>query len=83
MVFFVTLSLSKGKSETAMSFLWYLMLYSIGRFIVEGFRTDSLMIGPLRQAQVISIVLFVVALAIYLWDFETERKLFQHFRPEP
>ena len=36
----------------------YLMLYSVERFFVEGLRTDSLMIGPLRQAQVISLVLF-------------------------
>ncbi len=67
MVFFVTLFLFQRAKRNGNVFLWYLMLYSIGRFIVEGFRTDSLMIGPLRQAQVISIVLFVVALVIYLW----------------
>ena len=67
MVFFVTLFLFQRAKRNGNVFLWYLMLYSIGRFIVEGFRTDSLMIGPLRQAQGISIVLFVVALVIYLW----------------
>lgn len=34
----------------------YLVYYSLGRFVIEGFRTDSLMLGPLRMAQVISIV---------------------------
>lgn len=34
----------------------YLVYYSLGRFVIEGFRTDSLMFGPLRMAQVISIV---------------------------
>lgn len=34
----------------------YLMYYSVGRCVIEGFRTDSLMLGPLRMAQVISIV---------------------------
>ena len=44
----------------------YLMLYSLERFFVEGLRTDSLMIGPLRQAQVISLCLFAVGVVLYL-----------------
>lgn len=43
----------------------YMILYSLERFFVEGLRTDSLMIGPLRQAQVISIVFFVLGLILY------------------
>ena len=43
----------------------YFMLYSFERFFVEGLRTDSLMIGPLRQAQVISIVIFVASFIAY------------------
>ena len=45
----------------------YLMLYSVERFFVEGLRTDSLMIGPLRQAQVISLVLFAAGVAGYIF----------------
>ncbi|OPJ56848.1 prolipoprotein diacylglyceryl transferase [Alkalithermobacter paradoxus] len=37
-------------------FIYYAGIYSVGRFIVESFRIDSLMIGPLRTAQVISIL---------------------------
>ena len=44
----------------------YFMLYSFERFFVESLRTDSLMIGSLRQAQVISIVLFTGALILYI-----------------
>jgi len=40
-------------------FLLYLGLYSVGRFFIEGLRTDSLMLGPLRMAQVISIAFIV------------------------
>ena len=43
----------------------YFMLYSFERFFVESLRTDSLMIGPLRQAQVISIALFIIAFIFY------------------
>lgn len=34
----------------------YLILYSIGRFFIEGLRTDSLYIGPLKTAQVMSLI---------------------------
>lgn len=44
----------------------YLMWYSIGRFIVEGFRSDSLMLGGLKMAQLVSIVLFVVGLFLFI-----------------
>lgn len=43
----------------------YGILYSAERFLVEGLRTDSLMIGPLRQAQVISLAIIAVCAAIY------------------
>ncbi|MBI2081656.1 MAG: prolipoprotein diacylglyceryl transferase [candidate division NC10 bacterium] len=38
-------------------FLAYLGLYSAGRFFIEGLRVDSLMLGPLRAAQVVSLLL--------------------------
>ncbi len=43
--------------------LCYFALYSVGRFIVEGLRIDSLMLGPLRAAQVMSAALFVASAA--------------------
>ncbi|EDL64626.1 prolipoprotein diacylglyceryl transferase [Bacillus sp. SG-1] len=49
-------------------FLSYVIWYSIGRFFIEAMRTDSLMLTEyLRIAQVISIVLIV--LAVGLWIF--------------
>ena len=48
-------------------FLIYVVWYSIGRFFVEGFRTDSLMLtDSLRIAQVISIVLIGIAITL-IW----------------
>lgn len=43
---------------------FYFILYSAGRFFVEGFRTDSLMLGSMRMAQVISLVLIAVSAAV-------------------
>jgi len=45
-------------------FLFYLILYSIGRFIVEGFRTDSLMLGPFRVAQIVSIIFIITGITL-------------------
>ena len=41
---------------------FYLIYYSFGRFFIESLRTDSLMIGPFRAAQVVSIILFVIGI---------------------
>ncbi len=44
----------------------YLMWYSIGRFFIESLRTDSLMIGYFKAAQIASIILFVIGLVMVL-----------------
>lgn len=48
----------------------YLILYSIGRFFIEGLRTDSLYIGPLKTAQVVSLIGIVIGslLLIYVYN---------------
>ncbi|AZO95208.1 prolipoprotein diacylglyceryl transferase [Iocasia frigidifontis] len=48
-------------------FLLYLITYSLGRFFIEGIRTDSLMLGPWRIAQLVSIFAIVLGgLLIYI-----------------
>ena len=43
--------------------LWtYFMWYGVGRFVIESLRTDSLMLGGFRVAQLVSIVIFVIGL---------------------
>lgn len=44
----------------------YLMWYSTGRFFIEHLRTDSLMIGGFRVAQIISILLFLTGLFLII-----------------
>src|SRR5574344_1384569 len=41
---------------------FYLMWYGFGRFFIEGMRTDSLMLGGFRMAQIVSIIIFIVGL---------------------
>lgn len=40
----------------------YLIWYSIGRFIIEGMRTDSLMLGNFRIAQIVSIICIIIGI---------------------
>lgn len=44
----------------------YLALYSLGRFFIEGLRTDSLMLGPIRVAQLVSLSLILISI-IAIW----------------
>lgn len=47
----------------------YLIWYGIGRFWIEGMRTDSLMVGSIKQNQLISIVLIVVGVGFLLFKY--------------
>ena len=47
-------------------FLLYGILYSVERFFVEALRTDSLMIGPFKQAQVLSLSVIIVFTIAYM-----------------
>ena len=44
----------------------YLIWYSIGRFVVESYRTDSLMLGNFKMAQVVSVVLFIAGIFYFI-----------------
>ncbi|WP_221638038.1 prolipoprotein diacylglyceryl transferase [Listeria booriae] len=60
--FIVLLLLRRTRILRGELFLSYVIWYSIGRYFIEGMRTDSLMLtDTLRMAQMISIVLIVIA----------------------
>jgi phosphatidylglycerol:prolipoprotein diacylglycerol transferase len=49
---------SKGNG---MLFLWYLLWYGLGRMVIEGLRTDSLMLGAMRVSQVLSGIMMAIS----------------------
>ncbi|MBY6086968.1 prolipoprotein diacylglyceryl transferase [Priestia flexa] len=58
-------------------FLTYVIWYSIGRYFIEGMRTDSLMLtDTLRIAQVISLVLIAVAVIIIAIRRKTNKETY-------
>lgn len=53
----------------------YLIGYSLGRVWIEWLRTDSLMLGPLKIAQVISLGAITLGLIILAWLYILKRPL--------
>ena len=51
----------------------YMMWYGIGRFIIEGLRTDSLMLGDFKMAQIVSVVMFLGGLALFVYMLTKSR----------
>jgi phosphatidylglycerol:prolipoprotein diacylglycerol transferase len=54
-------------------FASYLIGYSLGRFFIETLRQDSLMIGGLRTAQIVSLILIALGLAILYYIRSREK----------
>ena len=46
---------------------FYLMWYSVGRIFIEYLRTDSLMLGKFKVAQLVSIVMFLFGLVYFIY----------------
>ena len=65
---FIILLLIRPHLKTGETFFAYLIYYSIGRYFIEGLRTDSLMLTEyLRVAQVISIVIIIASIIFILY----------------
>ena len=65
-LFWFLLWLDKRRAFPGQIACLYGMLYSLERGLVEQLRTDSLMIGSFKQAQVLSFFVFVLCLALYI-----------------
>ncbi len=62
--------LNRGKG---LLFAWYLVWYGLGRMVIEGLRTDSLMLGSLRVSQGLSVVLVLAAGLFMVWRMNGRR----------
>ncbi|MFM7406732.1 MAG: prolipoprotein diacylglyceryl transferase [Cuspidothrix sp.] len=73
-LFFRALS-KKPTLKVGTLFLVYAIAYSLGRFWIEGLRTDSLMLGPLRMAQMVSLGGVTLGLLGLIWLYVIKRPL--------
>jgi len=54
--------------------LCYILFYGLGRFFIEGLRTDSLMLGSFRVSQLLSLLMIIVAGALLIVRTRKYRK---------
>ena len=66
LVFLFLLNFRKRRKISGEVFLVYLFLYSCGRVVIEGLRTDSLYLGPVRISQLLSAVLIVLSAVLFV-----------------
>lgn len=74
-VFIILMFLLRKSKKNGIVFFTYIGLYSIGRFIIEGMRTDSLMIGTIRMAQLISlsgVVIWIIFIGVNYYKNRTK-----------
>lgn len=65
-LFFFLSHIDNNRKFVAQTSLLYGILYSSERFFVEGLRTDSLMLGPFKQAQVLSAFIILICIVLYI-----------------
>ena len=64
---FILLISIKGKRKFIGQLTYiYLIWYGFARMIIEGLRTDSLMIESIRISQLVSLVIIVVGMWLYI-----------------
>lgn len=73
----------RTKRKTGIMTYSYFIWYGIGRFIIEGLRTDSLYLGNIRISQLVSFVLIIIGLIgiiIKIIKKEQENKIESHIK---
>lgn len=75
LIFFFLMWRYRNKEFNGELFLLYGILYSVGRYFIEGLRTDSLMIGGFRTAQVVSVSVILIFTALWLHMRKRNKRL--------
>lgn len=74
-IFFILMYVRNHRKYKGQLTIIYLLLYSLIRIIIEGLRTDSLMIGNIRISQLISIIIFIVVIIILIYNYKKRKKI--------
>lgn len=68
------LLVSRKKAKTGIMVCMYFCFYGLGRFLIEGLRTDSLYLFPgLRVSQLLSLVLMCVGIFLWFWGVRKDK----------
>lgn len=72
---FVLLMLMRKKTKFSGQLLYiYLIIYGMGRAVIEGVRTDSLMVMNFRISKVLSVLLVILGIVMYYFGEKCRRK---------
>ena len=74
-IFIILTKISKKREFKGQITYLYLIMYSLARTIIEGLRTDSLMLGAIKISQALSVIIFIIALSLYIKNKRTSDKL--------
>ncbi len=72
--FVIIFIVSKYLKKTGSQFMCYFIWYGIVRFFVEAYRSDSLMLGSIKMAQLTSIVFIIVGCLGLIYIYKTKKK---------
>lgn len=73
-IFIILMILRKKRKFKGQLLYIYLGMYGMGRFIIEGLRTDSLMMMNFRVSQVLSGFLVILSIILYYFSEKCRRK---------
>ena len=62
---------------------FYLVWYGVLRFVVEGLRTDSLMLGPIKMAQAVSLLFVLTGIIIFIINLKRSKGDEYLYRKDP
>ena len=61
------------QTRTGMITSIYLAWYGISRCIIESFRSDSLMLGPIKVAQLVSITGLIIGIILFIYSYKKHK----------
>ena len=73
-IFAILMFLRKNRKFSGQILYTYMFLYGIGRAIIEGFRTDSLMFLNFRVSQIFSVLIVFFSIIMYYFGEKCRRK---------
>ena len=65
-LFIILMVVSNKRKYKGQITLTYLIVYSFARMIIEGLRTDSLMLWNIRISQLLSLIILIMSIFLYL-----------------
>lgn len=74
LVFLILMYILRKSKKPGIVLFSYIGLYSVGRFFIEGLRTDSLMLGPIRMAQLVSLIGIILSIIFIIFSYYKKKQ---------